>query len=994
MAARYMNSTNIESKLEGLLKENKNLKKEINRMKFDYESLKMCYQQAEQSRIKNESEKELQNLYNRLFLENCPEMFIVLNEKLQYVIGSANIKQYLGIPKDIYIEGELFSALFSGTLIGHEWIEEIEFACREVMQSQRNIERNEKIKFGEHLELHMKTHITPVINKNGECLGVILVQNDITDLVRAKERAEEATKAKSAFLANMSHEIRTPMNAIIGMSHLALKSGLSEKQYDYVKKISRAANSLLDIIDDILDFSKIEAGKMHLEEKVFQMDEIIRNLKTLFEQPCKDKDLELSFTLGPDVPRALCGDSLRISQVLNNIISNAVKFTTKGSVKMHCRVAKCFTDRVKLAFSITDTGIGMTEEQLKGLFRPFTQADSSTTRKYGGTGLGLTIASMLASLMNGEISAESELGQGTTMTFSCILALDKSLHKTDFSSDALITLNILTVFGDPKQRKSISSQLSDFRFNVDEVSDMSSALKALTEAIQDDSPYQVVLLGAEVPIEKQAGPKESKKISASAMANQIYLDVNPKKLPQIIIVVPEDKEEKCRQEISEKVQACLVFPINQSLLFNTIVNVLTNRFAANPADAKEMKMDSRCSLSNLFGKTDLDSRIDEESEQAPRFSGQRILLVEDNLINQQIAAELLQDIGLKVVLASNGLEAVELLEDSLLNNPFDLVFMDLQMPVMDGYEATMQIRSDSRLRELPIVAMTAHAMADERNKCLSVGMDDHIAKPIKVAQLYTVLKQLLLSEQKIVPTEIISVKSSKDGPVSDKNLDQPPLLPEVDVQGALKRLGGNVKLYRTLLEQFFIQYSQSSEQITELIEKKNFAELERLAHTLKGMAGSIGYYKLVEVSAELEVLLRHTEKKAMEGEPLKKLLKLGSGLREELIKLLQILAAGLKSSDFFRIQNVDQPGKSDSEQFDNKDIHKLLTSLGDLENFLSNYDADALTLFSSLSPNLYVIDNQCCQAVEKAISNFDYEEALIQIAKIKNHLTAMASKNT
>ncbi len=394
------------------------------------------------------------------------------------------------------------------------------------------------------------------------------------ELRLAKEAAEKAAKVKSEFLANMSHEIRTPMNAIMGMAHLALRADPPPRQRDYITKIYAAAHSLLGIINDILDFSKIEAGKLHLESRAFSLESLLDELRELFAERSREKNLDLAFVVQEDVPQAFIGDSLRLAQIITNLLSNSVKFTERGGICLECAVNSRAADEIELLFSVRDTGIGMEPEQIAGIFSAFTQGDSSTTREYGGTGLGLAITKSLVELMGGEIHIQSEPGKGTRTTFTCRLA-----------------------------------------------------------------------------------------------------------------IAPDQAVQATR----------------------------TTRAAGPPA----------C------------------GEPAPRFNHQRVLLVEDNLINQEVAGELLRDIGLNVTVANNGKEALAAVDAQTSRPAFDLVLMDLQMPEMDGYEATRILRSDSRHRNMPIIAMTAHAMVEERERCLNMGMNGHVAKPIEVDKLYRELRTLL-----------------------------------------------------------------------------------------------------------------------------------------------------------------------------------------------------------------------------------------------------------
>ena len=454
------------------------------------------------------------------------------------------------------------------------------------------------------------------------------------------------------FLANMSHEIRTPMNAIMGMAHLAMKTDLTAKQYDYLKKVDISAKSLLGIINDILDFSKIEAGKMDMESVDFQLEDTLDNISTLVGIKTQEKGLELLFKTEPTVPTALVGDPLRLGQILINLSNNAVKFTDTGEIVVATELLKKDKDQVTLKFSVRDTGIGMTAEQAAKLFQPFSQADSSTTRKYGGTGLGLTISKRLAEMMGGEIWVESESGRGSTFSFTANLGLGKERAKKRFKPPSeLRGMRVLVVDDNATSRSILQEMLESFSFEVSLASSGEEGIAEL-EAASKDKPFELVIMDWQMP--GMDGIEASK---------QILEHKGLSKIPPIILVTAYGREEVMQQAEQVGLEGFLLKPVNPSMLFDTIMQAFGEAVPETTRIAR---------------------RHEQEAEALKHIQGAHVLLVEDNEINQQVAKEILEGAGLNVTLATNGQEAVNAVKE----NNYDAVLMDVQMPVMDGYTAT------------------------------------------------------------------------------------------------------------------------------------------------------------------------------------------------------------------------------------------------------------------------------------------------------------------
>ncbi|MCB5183984.1 response regulator [Methylobacillus gramineus] len=624
-------------------------------------------------------------------------------------------------------------------------------------------------------------------------------------LRQARDAAEEATLAKSMFLANMSHEIRTPMNAVIGLAHLALKTELTPKQRDYLGKIHSAGMSLLSVINDILDFSKIESGRMDLEQIEFSLDQVLNSVTNTLAHAASDGGLELLFDVADDVPRNLIGDPLRLGQILLNLVSNAIKFTHEGEVIIRCQLLDSNDQQIKLQFFVIDSGIGMDNDACNRLFQPFTQADGSTTRKYGGTGLGLTICKRLVGMMGGDIWVTSVPGQGSTFTFTSWFG-NGAPAKPYILINELNDLHVLIVDDNSVARGILAGQLSFLPFRLSYASSGSEAV-ALVRELQHQQPIDLVLMDWKMP-----------GLSGMEAARLIKHDNSLSKIPAIIMVTAYGREEIRRESEDLNLDAFLVKPVSQSSLIDTLVGLYS-------------------------------SVVSEQSYALPNsiydLSGMRLLVVEDNDINQQIASELLQSVGAVVDIADNGQVAL----DKLIATPagYDVVLMDLQMPVMDGYAATTAIRSDARFDHLPVIAMTAHATLEERQRCIDLGMAGHITKPIDPDLLYQTLSYLHPHKQGDT-----SLMVSETGGYSLLEIQG------FNVSDALRRVAGNQELYIRLLKQFAATQANVAVEIRQALEEGRTEDGVRLAHNLKGVASNLGAMALAEAAAELERSLRET----------------------------------------------------------------------------------------------------------------------------------------
>ena len=652
------------------------------------------------------------------------------------------------------------------------------------------------------------------------------------ELAIAKDKAEEATEMKSMFLANMSHEIRTPMNAIIGLSHLALKTPLNAKQRDYIGKVHNAGTSLLSIINDILDFSKIEAGKLDLETTDFKLDEVISSVTTLTAQKAHEKGLEFLAHVSPELPEFLAGDPFRLGQILTNLVNNAVKFTERGEIHLNIELLERTGDKVQAKFSVRDTGMGMTREQAAKLFQPFTQADMSTTRKHGGTGLGLTISRRLVELMGGRIWLTSEPGVGSTFFFTVWLGVGAPTGSTKHIPSRLAKLRILVVDDNAAAREILQEPLSALASHVDTVNSGAAAIAAVKKH-DATAPYDIIFMDWRMP-----------GMDGLQTSRQLKSDETLQHPPAIVLVTAFGREEVREEAERLELDGFLIKPVTKSMIVDTLVNVFSDA-------------------------TDDATQTSTAAPENQLLAGARILLVEDNEINQQIAVELLESVGATVQVANNGRIAVELLVNNPQPPPFDVVLMDLQMPEMDGYQATTKLRSEPRFSELPIIAMTAHATLEERQRCLAAGMNDHLSKPIDPRVLFETVARFFRSADFSPPpsTPPPSTPPEND-PASIRAQARPvglefsasslvlPPITHLDSADGLARVAGNRPLYQKLLRQFSEQASTVTDQVTTALDQGYVALAERVAHTLKGVAGNIGAKPVQAAAGKLEKLLR------------------------------------------------------------------------------------------------------------------------------------------
>lgn len=744
----------------------------------------------------------------------------------------------------------------------------------------------------------------------------------------ARERelvAREASKVKSEFLANMSHEIRTPMNAIVGMAFLALKTDLTPRQHDYLAKISQAGQHLLGIINDILDFSKIEAGKLSLEKVPFSMDASMDSISNLIGEKAFEKGLELIFNISPSIPNFLIGDPLRLSQIIINYANNAVKFTENGEVVISVKLLNNDENSVFLKFEVTDTGIGLTEEQKSLLFQSFQQADASTTRKFGGTGLGLAISKQLANLMDGDVGVESELGKGSTFWFTAKLGIDHSKSKRSIIKSDFLNKRVLLIDDNQAALDIISELLTHMAIKVTTAISGEKGLELLRIANETEEPYDVILVDYQMP-------NGISGIEFTKSMQQIPFD----KRPEVILITAYAREDVLNEASRAKIDYVLPKPINASILFETLLRILNvaGDYCEINSDKKES---NNLDLSQLIGV--------------------RILLAEDNLLNQQIAFEILHDEGLEVEIANNGQDALQMAK----TNKYDLILMDMQMPVMDGLEATREIRKVFNSQQLPILAMTANASEADRKLCLAAGMDEHITKPINPEHLFQTLLQWVKPNNHQENTHSATPRIDKTvvSLPTNSSIEKIPNIKGINTKLGLKLAAGKESLYIKMLKTFSLDQRNAAEALTQALAEHDYLLAQRIAHTLKGTSASIGAESLQQQAGEIENLAKSNAD-----------IEIILGKVKLVLPELNNIVAEIN-------QAFDTPLLKAKEIQDDENIELAPELMKNFLHLVNENDTEALSLLTTHTPAFKKhLGDETFEKVFLALEDFDFDLAL------------------
>ncbi|MBD1556182.1 response regulator [Vibrio sp. S9_S30] len=911
------------------------------------ENFSIAFQLSLNIEQQRETEQEVKRQLelNQHIIDSIPNPTYYRNRLGEYLGVNEQFCEFMGLKVDDVLGNHI------ETLFNDDTVHLLKRHELELLQGTKRIEFEMMLTNGNGEERDLIVYEAPFYDQNNGIMGIVGTFMDVTKtkqleraLIESKDSADKLSKIKGDFLANMSHEIRTPMNAIMGMTHLVLSSGLEKQQRVYVEKIDDASKQLLGIINDILDFSKVEAGKLQIENTEFCLDKVLDNLANVLSGKSEDKGVELIFNVSPNIPNRLTGDPLRLGQVLINLAGNAVKFTKRGEVIVSVSEEARTDNLAVLRFSVEDTGIGMTPEQINNLFQAFNQGDTSTTRKYGGTGLGLSISQQLIQLMGGEIMVSSQYGAGSHFWFELELEVNE---KAEAQERYLMTQHksALVIDDNDTARLIVASMLTDMMFDVDVASNAKDAYQMLK---QQTKHYDLLLVDWRMP--------QIDGIQAIEHIIKHQLCPNAK----IILITAYGNQLDINSQYGHLIDGLVLKPISPSNLLDTIVDVLGSYITPN--DLKEPT----------------------ENQAVPNISGTKILLVEDNITNQEIASTILEKEGATVSIANHGLQALDLLD----KHTFDLVLMDMQMPVMDGLTATKEIRKRYDKTTLPILAMTANAMREDVEACLNVGMNAHLAKPVDVPGLlakiseFTQNQSSYISEESCISKESYQAKESYKPEESHKpkanhrtprtlngHANQPenkmssehtfPEIEGIDLKAGLHRLSGNAEIYFSTLKRFFKSQTNDMEELLHLANEQELEKAKDKLHAIKGASANLSVDFLYQHSSRMEKEIKNGQ--ALSIDNVKKMMAF-----VEMVNA-QIHEAEEKPEDKITIDS---------------NFHKLLDQLN---TALLEADTKALTIVEELQ-KYNLGDASPLNQMRELLDSFQFDQAADILARLKQSI--------
>jgi PAS domain S-box-containing protein len=856
-----------------------------------------------------------QQFYTRSFIESSIDAIMATDP--------------FGIISDVNRQTEMMTGCTRDELIGAPFKnfftdpERAEAGIKLVLSEKKVTDYELTVRARDGKETVVSYNATTFYDRDRQLQGVFAAARDITERKRvdlalqetnvelgsATTVAEKANLAKSDFLSNMSHEIRTPMNAIIGMSYLVLKSDLMPIQRDQINKIMNSARHLLGIINDILDFSKIEAGKLTVEDTEFELEKVLDNVANLIVEKAANKGLELVFSVDKNLPLKLIGDPLRLGQILINYSNNAVKFTKKGEISIIISLKEQTENDVLIYCGVRDTGIGLSEEQIGRLFQSFSQADTSTTREFGGTGLGLVISKKLAILMGGEVGVNSNPGEGSTFWFTARLRKGISHQNQQKLPSDIQGKRVLVVDDNDSARLVLGNMLGNMSFQVDQVNSGEAAIAAVSHAEILGTPYELVLLDWQMP--GMDGIETARKLKALPLRHK----------PHMMMVAAYGNEKIIQGAKAAGIENVLTKPVNASVLLDGVVQVLGGF---------------------LSGKYNVIDAPTHTFAQLSSIRGARVLLVEDNDLNQEVATGLLWDAGFVVDLAENGQVAL----DKARAVDYDLVLMDMQMPVMDGVTATRELRKNPRFKDLPVVAMTANAMQGDRDRCMAAGMNDHVGKPIEPEDLWKTMLKWIKPRHQTSPVTTTQ---------TENDIELPPGIAGLDMVNGLRRVLGKKSRYVNMLRNFISGQKSAGIEIGKALDHNDWDTAERLAHTLKGVSGNIGANGLQHLAEAVEDAIRmHLPRENIDDEI--------NAMTRQLKYFIEQLEPYLHEHKARPMVEVDR--------------NKLEVICGKLATLLNNDDAEACDVFDANADMLSAAFPNHFQIIEKGIHSFNFEAAL------------------